>query len=124
MRLRIYVAVWLIAIAAVVTLRFFVVQSADDRFPLMVGFMIATWGSVMALAIYEDRRLMLVLRRHDPARWEELRRSDLGTRAWRLKSLDSNDPENAEAVREYRAFHRFTLIVFCSYFVVVPVLMF
>ena len=124
MRLRIYVAVWLITIAAVVAVRFFVFPSADDRFPLIVAFMIATWGSVMALAIYEDRRLMLVLRRNDPVRWEELHRIDLGTRAWRLKALDSNDPENAEAVREYRAFHRFALTVFCSYFVVVPVLTF
>lgn len=132
-RLAAYWLAWIVALSIAVTLRVFVFDDTDDRFALVVSYMLGTWVPMMGLNMYEGQRLMSYLREHHVAKWEELTyvpgfgsggMNGFRTLPWLYSADTLGDAEVARLKHEHRSFLRFLLTVFCSYTVVVPLLAF
>ncbi len=120
-RVIIYGAVWLLATIAALALRLTMFAHTEDRFALGVVYMMGTWLPLMALHVYEAGRVRSRL----GDRYETLRRKPSWATPWFLSDQElRDDPELAPAIRDHRDLQTFTLIVFCSYFVMAPALVF
>lgn len=123
---------WILALS--VALAVHVHMSDDtDRFPLAMMYTLGTWLPTIGLNVYEGHRLMSYLRHHHTAKWNELTyvpgsgaggMNSFRMLPWLYSAETLGDAEVARLKHEHRLFLRFMLTVFCSYVVIVPLLVF
>lgn len=131
-RHRTYWLAWIAAVIVACAIRFVVFDRDDDRFLLGIGYMLGTWLPIMFLNVYESRLPTSYLEKHHRAKWEELTRRSafenpahaISRLGWIYSPVSLGDPEVLRTKREYRQFVHFMLTVFCTYLVIMPILVF
>ena len=123
-RVSLYWWCWIAIVVAACVLRFVVLDADDDRTPLVVTYMAGTWLPIMALNFFEGLRLISYLETHRSALGggDPYARSD--QRRWLYSTAVPGDPEGMQLRRDIRGLHAFTLTVFFTYPVMVPMLAF
>jgi hypothetical protein len=134
-RIRLYQYLWLGCVALAIFLRFTIFADTKDdvRFRFAVVYGVGTWVSVVALNLFEGRRLMSYLKRHHREKWAEITYvpgfgpggiNSFRTLRWLYSKDDLNDPTLERLKREHRDFIRWALTVFLSYVPLLPLLLF
>lgn len=133
-RIRIYWCAWLAVVALAFTLRYtvFFGASSDRLFGLATVYAVSTWLPVMVLNVIEGRKLSSYLREHHPDKWQWLTfvpglgagmHNAFRSLPWLYSADDLGDPVVAALKTDQKRFIKWTLTVFFSYIVVMPVLL-
>jgi hypothetical protein len=132
-RIRAYWCVWLVCVVLALALRFSLFAHSNNRFTFEMAYMIGTWLPIMVLNFIEGQRLMSYLKSNHHEKWSELTYvpgfgsggvNSFRTLPWLYSRDDLGDPAVASLKQQHRDFIRWTLTVFLSYVVLVPVLLF
>jgi hypothetical protein len=132
--IRIYWCAWLAVVALAFLLRFtvFLGASSDRLFGFASVYAVSTWLSVMVLNVIEGRKLSSYLREHHPEKWQWLTyvpgfgagmHNGFRSLPWLYSADDLGDPVVAALKMDQKRFIKWTLTVFFSYLVVMPVLL-
>jgi hypothetical protein len=133
-RIKLYWCVWLGVVALALLLRFtiFLGASSERLFALASAYALGTWIPIMALNFIEGRRLSSYLQKHHPAKWEWLTyvpglgsgmHNGFRSLRWLFSSDDLGDRAVADMKQRQRRFLYWDFTVFCSYLVIMPLLL-